>query len=60
VFTHLSIQELLNKLEELGDQADEEDLEIAARELKELAARHNIELDVWAREALGDILSGEE
>ena len=45
---------------QMGDQADEEDLEIAARELRELAASHNIELDTWTRKALGDILSGEE
>jgi len=45
---------------QMGDQADEEDLEIAARELRELAASHNIELDTWTKKALGDILSGEE
>ena len=31
---------------QMGDQADEDDLEIAARKLRELAASHNIELDI--------------
>jgi len=44
----------------MGDQADEDDLEIAARELRELAASHNIELGTCTREVLGDILGGEE
>ena len=44
----------------MGDQADEDDLEIAARELRELAASHNIELGTCTREVLGDILSCEE
>jgi len=44
----------------MRDKADEKDLEIAARELRKLAASHNIELDTWTRKALGDILSGEE
>ena len=44
----------------MGDQADEKDLEITARELRELAARHNVELDVWTREAIGNIRAGEE
>jgi len=44
----------------MGDQADEKDLEIAARELKELAASHNIELDAWIREAFVAILGDEE
>lgn len=45
---------------QMGNLADEEDLEIAAGELRELAASHNIELDAWTKEALGDILDGEE
>ena len=40
----------------MGDQVDENDLEIAALELRELAARHNIELDAWTKEAIGDVL----
>jgi len=44
----------------MGDQADEDDLKIAARELRELSASHNIELDVWTREAFPDILDDEE
>ena len=44
----------------MGDQADEKDLEIAARELRELAASHNIELDAWIREVFVDILDDEE
>jgi tetratricopeptide (TPR) repeat protein len=44
----------------MGDQADEDDLEIAARELRELAASHNIELDAWTIEAIGNIRAGEE
>ena len=44
----------------MGDQADENDLEIAARELRELAASHNIELDAWTSEAIGNIGIGEE
>jgi tetratricopeptide (TPR) repeat protein len=44
----------------MGDQADGKDLEITARELRELAVRHNIELDAWTREAIGDIRAGEE
>ncbi len=43
----------------MGDQADEKDLEIAAREMRELAASHNIELDAWIREAIGNIRAGE-
>ena len=43
----------------MGDQADKKDLEIAARELRELAARYNIELDAWTREAIGNIRVGE-
>lgn|GEM_PF-1829913 len=41
------------------DEAYEDDLEMAAQELRELAASHNIELDAWTKEAIGDIL-GEE
>lgn len=44
---------------QMGDQADEEDLETAAGELRDLAARHKIELVAWTREAIDDILSGE-
>ena len=44
----------------MGDQADEKDLEIAAGELQKLAASHNIELDAWTREAIGNIRAGEE
>jgi hypothetical protein len=44
----------------MGDQADEKDLEIAAGELRKLAASHNIELDAWTREAIGNIRAGEE
>lgn len=43
----------------MGDQADKEDLEIAAGELRKLAARHNIELDAWTREAIEDIRAGQ-
>ena len=43
----------------MRDLADEEDLEIAARELRELAASHNIELDAWTSEAIGNIRAGE-
>ena len=42
----------------MGDQADEDDLEIAARELRELAASNNIELDAWTREAIGNTRAG--
>ena len=42
----------------MGDQADEKDLEIAAGELQKLAARYNIELDAWTREAIGNIRTG--
>ena len=59
MFTHLSIQESLNKREEMGDQTDEEYLEIAAGELRKLAASHNIELDAWTMEAIGNIRAGE-
>ncbi len=44
----------------MGDLADEDDLEITARELRELAARYNIELDAWTREAIGNSRDGEE
>jgi hypothetical protein len=44
----------------MGDQSDEDYLEIAAGELRELAASHNIELDAWTREAIGNIRIGEE
>ena len=40
----------------MGDQVDEEGLEIAALELRELAARHNIELDAWIKETIDDVL----
>jgi len=43
---------------QMGDQADEEDLEIAAGELRELAASNNIELDAWTREAIGNTRAG--
>jgi len=42
----------------MGDQADEDYLEIAARELRELAASNNIELDAWTREAIGNTRAG--
>jgi len=41
------------------DEAYEDDLEMAAQELKELAASYNIELDAWTKEAIGDILGVE-
>ena len=44
---------------QIGDQADEEDLEIAAGELRELAASYNIELDAWTKEAIRNILTVE-
>ncbi len=44
----------------MGDQAGEKDLEIAAVELRELAASHNIELDAWTKEAIEDIQDGKE
>jgi hypothetical protein len=43
----------------MGDQADKNDLEIAARELRELAARYNIELDARTRETIKDIRAGQ-
>ncbi|MCD4844123.1 MAG: hypothetical protein K8R25_06535 [Methanosarcinales archaeon] len=49
----------MNKREEMGDQTDEEYLEIAAGELRKLAASHNIELDAWTMEAIGNIRAGE-
>ncbi|MCG7849938.1 MAG: DUF1186 domain-containing protein [ANME-2 cluster archaeon] len=42
----------------MGDQTDKEYLEIAAGELRKLAASHNIELDAWTREAFGTIRAG--
>jgi len=39
-----------------GIQVDEEYLKMAAWELRELAASHNIELDAWIKETIGDIL----
>ena len=42
----------------MGDQADENDLEMAAGELQKLAASHNIKLDAWTREAIGNIRVG--
>jgi len=44
----------------MGDQADEDDLKIAARELRKLAAKHNIELDAWTKEAIGNIRAGKK
>ncbi len=44
----------------MGNQADEKDLEIAAGELRELAASHNIELDACTMEAIEDIQDGKE
>ena len=44
----------------MGDLADEDDLVIAARELSELAASHNIELDAWIREVFVDIPDDKE
>jgi len=44
----------------MGDQTDKEYLEIAAGELRKLAASHNIELDAWTREAFGTIRAGED
>ena len=43
---------------QMGDQAIENDPEIAAWELKKLAASHNIELDACTREAIGDMQDG--
>lgn len=40
----------------MGDQVYEEDLELAALELRELAAGHNIELDTWIKETIGNVL----
>ncbi|KAF5424717.1 MAG: hypothetical protein C5S41_04745 [Candidatus Methanomarinus sp.] len=34
-------------------------LEIAAGELRKLAASHNIELDAWTMEAIGNIRAGD-
>ncbi len=40
----------------MGDQIYEEDLKMAALELRELAARHNIELDVGIKETIDSVL----